>query len=195
MGTVPILLYYTTLPTMPSRMIGGMFVQALFLLAMVSGRPHNEKVVSPPKWVELCDHHSSYLFSEDVSTWQDAAEMCELFGGYLAKIDSMAENYCIVEYAHSLLPASTEGVHFWHSTNDLDFEGVHRQGLHGDYLTWQPSWNTAWNNGAEYPQPDGGTNQNCFGVTLGASWNSGKWWDDPCQFQQRYICERTFILA
>merc|ERR1711887_512820 len=149
-----------------------MGVQALFLLAVVSGRPHNEKVGSPPKWVELCDHHSSYLFSEDVNTWQDAAEMCELFGGYLAKIDSMAENYCIVEYAHSLLPAS--------------IEGVHRQGLHGDYLTWQPSWNTAWNNGAEYPQPDGGTGQNCFGLTLGASRNSGKWWDDPCQFQQRY---------
>merc|ERR1711970_815784 len=190
MGTVPRLQYYTTLPTMASRMIGGMFVQAMFLLSVVSGMLHNEKAVSPPEWVKLCDSHSSYLFSEETDTWHDAAEMCELFGGYLAQIDSMAENYCLVDYANSLVPASTNGVPFWHSTNDIDSEGVHRQGLYGEYLTWQPSWNDVG-----YPEPDGGTAANCFGFYLGPSKNSGKWWDAPCTTQKRYICERTFILV
>merc|ERR1719341_2724102 len=146
----------------------------IFIHSVLHG-VHGEK---SPHWVDICG--GSYLFSEDTKSWSDAVDQCELYFSHLVQIDSMAENFCLLDYAHAQDVPSVLG--YWHSGNDIESEGVYRQG-DGELLAWQP----LWYNGVE---PSGGTAQNCLGVHLATDANSGKWWDDPCNNVFNYICER-----
>ena len=58
-----------------------------------------------PHWVSLCGHQ--YLFSEEITDWTNAREMCKLLGGYLVQIENLHENNCI------LLHAQNNGLHSW----------------------------------------------------------------------------------
>ena len=52
---------------------------------------------SVPSWVSLCGHQ--YLFSEYTHNWYDARDECRLYGGYLAKIENLHENNCLIKHA------------------------------------------------------------------------------------------------
>merc|ERR1719500_1507812 len=93
----------------------------LLVVTLASGKTKSKWA----DWEELCGQGSFYLFSEDLQSWSDAANNCELYGGYLAQIDSMEENFCLLEYLSSL---DLGYVYFWHSANDIGVEGVIRQG-------------------------------------------------------------------
>ena len=67
---------------------------------------------SLPSWHLIqCEAGHKYLFSDEVRSWQDARDECELYGGWLLSIGSQREQNCLVRYAHS------SGLHtgwFWH---------------------------------------------------------------------------------
>merc|ERR1712107_337538 len=80
-------------------------------VALASSTPLSRELTPP--WVEACN--GSYLFSEDKKTWNDAYGECELYGSHLVQIDGLAENFCLLKYAHAEgLPADR----YWHSAND-----------------------------------------------------------------------------
>merc|ERR1712107_919613 len=53
-----------------------------------------------PSWVNICG--GTYLFSEDVKSWDDAYGQCELYDAHLWQIDNLAENFCLLDYAHTM---------------------------------------------------------------------------------------------
>merc|ERR1712037_1087594 len=139
-----------------------------------------------PEWEELCGQGSFYLFSEDLQSWSDAANNCELYGGYLAQIDSMVENFCLLEYINTLGFGDNVVHGLWHSANDIQSEGVIRQGdgrgpSFGDFLSWTPRfWSEV-----------GGRSENCFYLAHTSPIAFGFWDDWDCSTPQYYICERT----
>ena len=52
-----------------------------------------------------------YLFSEIKHNWVDAAAECELYGGWLVNIESLAEQNCLVRYGN------THGLNAWYWTD------------------------------------------------------------------------------
>ena len=54
---------------------------------------------STPHWEQLCHKDHQYLFSEDALDWNEARAMCELYGGYLVRIEDIHENNCLLKYA------------------------------------------------------------------------------------------------
>ena len=67
---------------------------------------------SLPGWNDLeCEEGHKYLFSDDLRTWHDARDECELYGGWLVDINSQREQNCLVRFAHS---ADITSGRFWH---------------------------------------------------------------------------------
>merc|ERR1719204_2165155 len=87
----------------------------LILLNSASSVPlHKEKT---PSWVNICG--GTYLLAEDLKSWDDAYGQCELYDAHLLQIDNLAENFCLLDYAHTM----GYDADFWHSANDKDSEG------------------------------------------------------------------------
>merc|ERR1711962_710668 len=87
------------------------------IVALASSTPLTRELT--PSWVEACN--GTYLFSEDKKTWNDAYGECELYGSHLVQIDGLAENFCLLKYAHAEgLPTDW----YWQSANDNMAEGV-----------------------------------------------------------------------
>merc|ERR1711953_395434 len=131
-----------------------------------------------PSWVNICN--STYLFSEGESkSWNEASDECRLYGAHIAEIDSLAENFCLLDYAH------TAGLNawYWHGANDIKSEGVWRQN-DGRLLSWSPWWNAGYN------EPNGGKAENCGIVNLTEDELAGRWYDHACYLQYWYICEQ-----
>merc|ERR1712142_1354391 len=143
------------------------FLSLLTLLSWQLFAICDQDQVNTPHWVVVCG--GSHLFSEDKKSWNEAGDICELFGGHLAQIDNLAENYCLLDYAQS---QSLEGV-WWHSGNDIEREGVYRQADRG-LILWTPFW-ASWPNAVT--EPDGGTAANCLCVHLSGDYHAGKWGD------------------
>merc|ERR1712142_259713 len=76
-----------------------MFLTLLILFSLQLFAICDQDQAKSPHWVVVCE--GSYLFSEDKKSWNDASDICELFGGHLAQIDNLAENYCLLDYAQS----------------------------------------------------------------------------------------------
>ena len=57
-----------------------------------------ESLSLAPTWVSLCGQGHAYLFSTDSTTWANSMETCQLLGGYLARIDTLGENYCLLRW-------------------------------------------------------------------------------------------------
>merc|ERR1712210_76702 len=109
---------------------------------------------------------------------ENAYGECELYGAHIAQIDNLAENFCLLGFAH------TEGLPdewYWNSANDLMAEGVWRQ-YDGELITWSPWWAD--------DQPYGGTGRNCGYVALSVGGDAGQWASGPCSSAYHYICER-----
>merc|ERR1712126_424286 len=90
-----------------------------------------DQKLSVPHWVSLCDKGHKYFFSEEAINWNNAREMCQLLGGYLARIENRHENNCILAYAQ------TNQLHswWWHSGNDVDIEGIYKKD-DGSEMQW-----------------------------------------------------------
>merc|ERR1712218_352303 len=101
-------------------------------LTSVSSIPLSQE--QTPSWVNICN--GTYLFSKDTKTWNDAYGECMLYGAHIAQIDSLAENFCLLDYAHTAgLPVNW----YYHSANDIMSEGVWRQ-YDEELLLWSPWW-------------------------------------------------------
>lgn len=68
----------------------------LVSLSSCWSQPEKESLSLAPSWVSLCGQGHAYLFSTDSSTWANSMETCQLLGGYLARIDTLGENYCLL---------------------------------------------------------------------------------------------------
>merc|ERR1711971_1356057 len=148
----------------------------LSLLASASSLPLSQE--ETPSWVNICS--SEYLFSETKTTWNDAYGECELYGGHLAQIDGLPENFCLLDYAHT---AGLAASWYWHSSNDIESEGVWKQ-YDGGLISWSPWWID--NN------PAGGKTKNCGDVHLAEDEFAGRWGSATCSDAHYYICERGF---
>merc|ERR1712047_187143 len=126
----------------------------LILFASASSVPLNKE--KTPSWVNICG--GTYLFSEDQISWDDAFGQCELYYAHLWQIDNLAENFCLLDYAHKM----GYNAGYWHSANDKESEGVWRQ-ADGTLLSWSPWW-VAYKD--SQGAPDGGKNENCADVVL-----------------------------
>merc|ERR1712192_302694 len=146
----------------------------LSLLASASSLPPNQE--ETPSWVNICS--SEYLFSETKTSWNDAYGECELYGGHLAQIDSLPENFCLLDYAHT---AGLPSADYFHSSNDIESEGVWRQ-FDGGFLSWTPWWGPGG-------FPTGGKAKNCVVVSLSDGDYAGIWGAAICSNPHRYICE------
>merc|ERR1712098_795247 len=160
-----------------------MFLAMLILFSLQLFVICEQDQVKSPHWVVVCG--GAYLFSEDKKSWNDAGDICELFGGHLAQIDNLAENYCLLDYAQSQSLGEARGL-WWHSGNDIQREGVYRQ-ADRELILWTPFWYGSANSATD---PNGGTTENCLGVVLTGSEFAGKWFDEACTNERYYICER-----
>jgi len=93
-----------------------LFLVTPLFFAFVFSSPLSRELT--PSWVNICS--GTYLFSKDKTTWSDAYGECELYGGHLLQIDGLAENFCLLKYAHAEAPADW----YWHSANDIRAEGI-----------------------------------------------------------------------
>jgi len=136
-----------------------------------------------PSWVNICG--GTYLFSEDSKSWDGAFGECELYGAHLWQIDDLAENFCLLDYAHRMGYNDL----FWNSANDKESEGIWRQ-ADGTLLSWSPWWSTAKD--FHEGEPSGGKAENCAGVHLDDRTFAGQWADDSCTKSHYYVCETGF---
>merc|ERR1712004_845079 len=154
------------------------FVLILFTSAS-SVTPNKE---GTPSWVNICG--GTYLFSEEAKSWDEAKGRCELYDAHLWQIDNLVENFCLLDYSHTM----GYNDEYWHSANDEESEGVWRQ-ADGTLLSWSPWWYaTKDKQGA----PNGGKDENCAVVHLTDDTYAGQWWDGSCTSAYHYVCERGF---
>merc|ERR1711879_447073 len=120
---------------------------------------------------------SSYLLSYPVfQNVRLAISLCQLYGGYMAEIESEAEYIFVTDFIKPLVANESVVV----SGSDEGHEGVWGftnpgNGLY--YLTWAPG------------QPDGGANENCLFLSPGK--NRPLFSDGPCVGPDffRFLCE------
>merc|ERR1712004_916513 len=151
-----------------------------FFFALASSVSQNKD--QTPSWVNVCG--GNYLFSEEKKSWDGAFGQCELYGAHLWKIDDIAENFCLLDYAHRM------GYNriYWHSANDQESEGVWRQ-ADGTPLSWSPWWTAPQGMQGD---PQGGKAENCAFVHLDDGAYAGQWSDITCNGEYYYVCERAF---
>lgn len=66
----------------------------LFLFVVKSGRI--------PQWHDLnCEEGHRYLFSDVMHPWDDAVAECQLYGGWLLSLDSLAEQNCLLRFENT----------------------------------------------------------------------------------------------
>merc|ERR1712156_1330107 len=152
----------------------------LILLTAASCVPLKKE--KTPSWVNICGGY--YLFSEDLKSWDDAYGQCELYDAHLWQIDNLAENFCLLDYSHTM----GYNALYWHSANDKESEGVWRQ-ADGTLLSGSPWWYVPKD---QQGSPNGGKAENCAVVSLDESNYAGQWYDWPCTNAFHYICERGF---
>merc|ERR1711976_398907 len=131
--------------------------------------------LSAPRWESLCDKGHKYLFSEETVNWNDAREMCQLLGGYLARIENRHENNCILAFAQT----NQLHTYWWHSGNDVDIEGIYKMD-NGSEMQWVS--NFCYMDGAKYD------------ALLIRTYNdvyARCWQDYPISHGAHYICEKN----
>merc|ERR1712241_523714 len=117
-----------------------------------------------PHWVQLCDQGHQYLFSEDEKNWTDAGVTCQLFGGYLVKIENRHENNCILYHAQSNPPEYG----WWWTSGHKRTEG---------YFIFEDGTEMEWLSYWQGANPDGGEDGILINASLGGA--AGSWADAP----------------
>nr|XP_044997935.1 C-type lectin domain family 3 member A isoform X2 [Jaculus jaculus] len=121
-------------------------------------------------------HKKCYLASEGLKYFHEANEDCISKGGTLVVPRNSDEINALRDYGKRSLPGIND---FWVGINDMVTEGkfldVH--GIAVSFLNWDRA------------QPNGGKRENCVLFSQSAQ---GKWSDEACRSNKRYICE--FII-
>ena len=89
--------------------LGGAFIMFAVtpIVSSLKLTESNENKPATLHWEPLCDNLSpndkqhQYLFSDETLDWNSAREICELFGGYLVRIDNRHENNCLLKYTQN----------------------------------------------------------------------------------------------
>ncbi|XP_069758180.1 tetranectin-like protein [Narcine bancroftii] len=117
-------------------------------------------------------HKKCYLASKGAKSFHSANEDCIAQGGTLSIPRNTDENSSLRSYAKKSLTGVRD---FWIGVNDMTSEGkfVDVNGMAINYLNWDRS------------EPRGGTRENCVAASIGI----GKWSDEVCRNEKRYICE------
>ncbi|XP_036441889.1 tetranectin-like protein isoform X1 [Colossoma macropomum] len=120
-------------------------------------------------------HKKCYLAVEEPKHYHEANEDCIAQGGTLATPRNLKENNDIREYAKYTSPESKE---FWIGVTDIVKEGqyVDVNSMPITYFNWDRA----------KKEPTGGKRESCVVLSLSAQ---GKWHDEVCRTQNKYICE------
>ncbi|XP_063406021.1 perlucin-like protein [Mytilus trossulus] len=134
----------------------------------------SESLSCPDDWVTFSGH--CYWFVYRNVTWNIAKKNCQQKGGYLATVDSVAENSWLI----SKLQAEV-----WIGLNDIETEGQWR---------WT-SDNTAISTSYwQYPEPNGERTENCVNFCKKTCQQKVYGWNDlPCDYPTGYVCEKTTL--
>ncbi|KAL1270663.1 hypothetical protein QQF64_029679 [Cirrhinus molitorella] len=120
-------------------------------------------------------HRKCYLVSEQAKHYHEANEDCIAQGGTLAIPRDVKQNDELTDYAKRSSPASKD---FWIGITDIVKEGqyVDVNSLPVTFFHWDRS----------KKEPTGGKRESCVALSLAAQ---GKWHDEVCRSQKKYICE------
>lgn len=130
----------------------------------------------PTNWLEFKDN--CYWFSSSGLSWPEAEKYCQLENAYLVVINSREEQSFVQKYIDSSYTwmglSDPEGV--WKWADGTDYEN--------NFKNWKPG------------QPD-----NWHGHGLGGGEDcahfhpDGRWNDDVCQREYRWVCESSVTMA
>ncbi|BFZ20727.1 hypothetical protein BsWGS_23766 [Bradybaena similaris] len=129
-----------------------------------------------PGWLYF--RGSCYSFVDVPLAWWDAAAVCEANGGYLAEIESAAENTWLVQR----LTSSNFGS-VWIGANEIPHRGTIVWGKSGRSLHYS-DW------AAGQPTDPAGINEDCVEIRAPFGY---KWNDFQCGAGNRFICESSTI--
>ncbi|XP_060796421.1 tetranectin-like protein [Neoarius graeffei] len=120
-------------------------------------------------------HKKCYLVIEKPTHYHEANEDCIAQGGTLATPRSLRENNDLRDYAKLSSPGTKD---FWIGVTDIVQEGqyVDVNSMPITYFNWDRS----------KKEPTGGKRQSCAVLSIPAQ---GKWHDEVCRTEKRYICE------
>ncbi|XP_046898042.1 tetranectin-like protein [Hypomesus transpacificus] len=120
-------------------------------------------------------HRKCYLTIEEPKHYHEANEDCIAQGGTLATPRDLNENNDLRDYAKRSAPGSKD---FWIGVADIVKEGqyVDVNSMPISYFNWDRS----------KKQPTGTQRESCVVLSVVAQ---GKWYDEVCRSQKKYICE------
>ncbi|XP_062327374.1 tetranectin-like protein [Osmerus eperlanus] len=120
-------------------------------------------------------HRKCYLTIEEPKHYHEANEDCIAQGGTLATPRDLNENNDLRDYAKRSAPGSKD---FWIGVADIVKEGqyVDVNSMPISYFHWDRS----------KKQPTGTQMESCVVLSVVAQ---GKWYDEVCRSQKKYICE------
>uniref|UniRef100_A0A669DUT7 C-type lectin domain-containing protein n=1 Tax=Oreochromis niloticus TaxID=8128 RepID=A0A669DUT7_ORENI len=137
----------------------------------------------PPGWILM--NSVCYYFplkSNEMKTWKESRDFCQLQGGDLIIIDSRDEEVYYYEDASGMMPQSNpkSPKAFWIGLSDVQEEGTWKW-WDGTFLT-----EGYWNDG----EPNDVSNEDCAALYPKA--NFFKSWNDVrCDTQMKWICEKA----
>uniref|UniRef100_A0A8C5D8K6 C-type lectin domain-containing protein n=1 Tax=Gadus morhua TaxID=8049 RepID=A0A8C5D8K6_GADMO len=116
-----------------------------------------------------------YLTIEEPKHYHEANEDCIAQGGTLATPRDVNENNELKDYAKRSSPGSKD---FWIGVADIVKEG--------QYVDVNSMPISFWNWDRSKKQPTGTKRESCVVLSVAAQ---GKWYDEVCRSQKKYICE------
>ncbi|BFZ21806.1 hypothetical protein BsWGS_24845 [Bradybaena similaris] len=129
-----------------------------------------------PDWVQFQD--SCYGFGREPVSWPDAAALCSAYGGYLAEINSQAENDFLVSEAQTRKLGNV-----WLGGSDILKEGAFRWTTSGETIGAFTNWNSG--------EPDNYNGaQHC--LELREEFKH-KWNDYQCLTSNTFVCEANLV--
>ncbi|KAF7703289.1 tetranectin-like protein isoform X2 [Silurus meridionalis] len=120
-------------------------------------------------------HKKCYLVIEEPKNYHEANEDCIAQGGTLATPRNLRENNDLRDYAKISSPGTKD---FWIGVTDIVKEG--------QYVDVNSKPITYFNWDRAKKEPTGGKRESCAVISLSAQ---GKWHDEVCRTEKRYICE------
>ncbi|KAI5101326.1 C-type lectin domain family 3 member A [Silurus meridionalis] len=147
----------------------------LFLLSLLHHGCARKAVAGQVCLRGIKAHKKCYLVIEEPKHYHEANEDCIAQGGTLATPRNLRENNDLRDYAKISSPGTKD---FWIGVTDIVKEG--------QYVDVNSKPITYFNWDRAKKEPTGGKRESCAVISLSAQ---GKWHDEVCRTEKRYICE------